>query len=84
VGDHQALRLQIAIAGFRKYVSPIREAAERWDVSGDPRKNHSAGRAVGNHGEFGTYFVRCPGDYWRCGADVQGDESASSNNRNVP
>jgi hypothetical protein len=37
---------------------------------------------------FNAHFVRCrnlpawaPGEYWWCGADVQGDECASSNNQ---
>jgi hypothetical protein len=36
---------------------------------------------------FNAHFVRCrnqpamsPGEYWWCGADVQGDECASTNN----
>ena len=36
---------EIGVAGrFRKYVSPIRGAAERWDLSGDRRRNRSVGR----------------------------------------
>jgi hypothetical protein len=37
---------------------------------------------------FNAYFLHCPsepawsaGEYWWCGADVQGDECASSNNQ---
>jgi hypothetical protein len=37
---------------------------------------------------FNAHFVRCrnqpawaPGEYWWCGADVQGEECASSNNQ---
>jgi hypothetical protein len=51
----------------------------------------AAAASVGPSGvtaPFNAHFVRCrnrpawaPGDYWWCGADVQGDECASSNNQ---